>query len=291
MAFWSFASIAALLNGSNDLITCPVAGLIVAIAMVGLPNATWPRCLGRSEGFKSKNPNWSYQHTKFSFLCTVLAIHIYDSLNLIVDTLPCKVVQGSYLFTVDLAFCPSWLPGYAPRASATGPDTEEPAAGARCPPGPIQGAMNETKETRPSTASAIRRQARLRSKPLRSFSPKFPPHRRWRRVGPGQFTSLRSRRPPRPSLPEQHHLPRPPHVHSQHGNPCPLRARTIAPRQNANDVRRQSPLHFPAGGRHRRQRRPQAGDVQQGRFRRLSGPGRLQQKSQEVDSHDRLANS
>ncbi len=45
-----------------------------------------------------------------------LCIHIYDSLNLIVDTLPRKVVQGSYLFTVDLAFCPSWLPGYASRA-------------------------------------------------------------------------------------------------------------------------------------------------------------------------------
>ena len=102
---------AAALSGSNDLITCPVAGLIVAIAMVGLPNPTWPRCLGRSEGFVTENPNWSYQHTKSPPSLYSPSIDIHDSLNLIVDTLLLKVVQGSYLFTVDLAYLPSRLPG------------------------------------------------------------------------------------------------------------------------------------------------------------------------------------
>jgi hypothetical protein len=41
------------------------------------------------------------------------SIHIYDSLNLIVDTLPRKVVQGSYLFTVDLAFLLLRVLGFA----------------------------------------------------------------------------------------------------------------------------------------------------------------------------------
>src|SRR5258708_40015377 len=106
MAFWSFASMAAALSGSNDLITCPVAGLIVAIAMVGLPNATWPKCLGRSEGFVTENPNWSYQHTKSPPSLYSPSIDIHDSLNLIVDTLLLKVVQGSYLFTVYFAYLP-----------------------------------------------------------------------------------------------------------------------------------------------------------------------------------------
>src|SRR6267378_2046791 len=251
MAFWSFASMSALLSGSKDLTTCPVAGLTVAIAMVGLPNATWPRCLGRSEVFESKNPQLVLPTYQIQLSLYSLCIHIYDSLNLIVDTLPRKVVQGSYLFTVDLAFCPSWLPGYASRAW-------QPAQTLKSlPPGPIQGAMNETKETRPSAASAIRRQARLRSKPLRSFSPKFPPHRRWCRLGPGQFPFIRSRPPPRPSPPEQHLLPRPPHVHPQHVYSRPLRYRPIAPRQKADDVRRQSPLHLSAWRCQRCQRRPE----------------------------------
>src|SRR5229473_2981088 len=79
MAFWSFASMAALLSGSFDL----------------------------------KNPDWSYQHTKSGPLCTSPSIDIYDSPHLIVDTPPRKVVQGSYLFTVDLASCPSRLSGFA----------------------------------------------------------------------------------------------------------------------------------------------------------------------------------
>ena len=41
-------------------------------------------------------------HRKFPLYS--LCIDIYDSLNLIVDTPAFKVVQGSYLFTVNLAF-------------------------------------------------------------------------------------------------------------------------------------------------------------------------------------------
>lgn len=85
------------------------------------------------------------------------SVDIYDSPHLIVDTLLLKVVQGSYLFTVNLAslsLSAIGLTSPKPRQLAQTPQSLLPESGN--PPGPIQGASNETKEVRASASIAIR---------------------------------------------------------------------------------------------------------------------------------------
>jgi hypothetical protein len=65
-----------------------------------------------------------------------LCIDIYDSLNLIVDTSPLKVVQGSYLFTVDLAFCHSRLSGFSLPSLRTRPKHQGACRRGQVPAGP-----------------------------------------------------------------------------------------------------------------------------------------------------------
>ncbi len=66
-----------------------------------------------------------------------LCIDIYDSPHLIVDTSPLKVVQGSYLFTVDLASLPlSASRDFPSQASAPAQNTKVACRRGQVPAGP-----------------------------------------------------------------------------------------------------------------------------------------------------------